>query len=77
MTDDVGQTYDEAVALKKSVVDVSVPGDYPRWFHSVVDEAVSVQTFLNAPPKQGPGEACVTNRPDGKVDVHWWVARAL
>jgi hypothetical protein len=75
MTEDVGQTYDEAIALKERLVDEPSLGS-PRWFHSVVDDPKKVENFLNTNPAQGPGEASVTNRADGKVDVYWFVARA-
>jgi hypothetical protein len=29
-------------------------------------------SFLNAPPPTLPGEASVTNRPDGTVDIYWF-----
>jgi hypothetical protein len=74
--DDAGQTYEEAIAFKDRVVDVSVLGGVQRWFHSVVDVPIQAQTFLNRPPAQGPGEASVTNRADGKVDVYWYLAKA-
>lgn len=73
-----GQSYDEAIALKKRVVDdpTSTSGGGPRWFHSVVDDPKKVESFLNTNPAQGPGEASMTNRADGKVDVYWFVAHA-
>jgi hypothetical protein len=78
MTDDAGQNYDEAIALKERVANdgVSSSGGNPRWFHSVVDDPKKVESFLNTNPAQGPGEASVTNRADGKVDVYWFVANA-
>jgi hypothetical protein len=36
--------------------------------------AFQAVSFLNAPPLTRPGEASVTNAPDGKVDIYWFGA---
>jgi len=33
--------------------------------------------FLNEPPPPLPGEASVTNRPDGTVDIYWYGRRLI
>jgi hypothetical protein len=44
------------------------------WHISVVADIFQAVTLLNAPPRTQPGEASVTNRPDGMVDVYWFGA---
>ena len=36
------------------------------------DDKVRTVNFLNEPPPTLPGEASVTNRPDGTVDIYWY-----
>jgi hypothetical protein len=65
-------SYDEALALKEEIRQNVNDPPIPRW-HVVTRVSPSdARNFLNIPPAQGPGEATVTNRPDGKVDVYFW-----
>jgi hypothetical protein len=72
-------SYEEALALKEEIRKRGQIGEiggdrvHPDRWHVVTRmrnfEAV---TFLNAPPPTLPGEASVTNRPDGTVDIYWF-----
>jgi hypothetical protein len=61
MTDEAAPTFEEVVALKKSLVDA--PRTLGSWHHGVVLFA-EVADYLNAEPAQGPGEAMVMRRSD-------------
>lgn len=44
----------------------------PGWRHAgAFSDGQSVASFLNVRPAQGPGEAMVSYRPDGRIDV--WI----
>ena len=58
-------TYEEALALKKEMVKRLEIDE------TLADKSEAVN-FLNQPPPTLPGEASVTNRPDGTVDIYWY-----
>jgi hypothetical protein len=70
-------SYKEALALKEEIrkrvgelaADLGRPA---RWHVATRMSALEAVTFLNAPPPTRPGEASVTSRPDGKVDIYWF-----
>jgi hypothetical protein len=72
-------SYEEALALKEETRKRGENGElaadlvHPaRWHVSTRMDAFQALTLLNAPPLTRPGEASVTNRPDGKVDICWF-----
>jgi hypothetical protein len=80
LTEKTELSYEEALALKeeirkreetreKFVADLVHPA---RWHVTTRMTAFQAASFLNAPPLTRPGEASVTNRPDGTVDIYWF-----
>jgi hypothetical protein len=72
-------SYEEALALKEELRKRGENGElafdlvHPaRWHVTTKLDLFEAVSFLNAPPATRPGEASVTNRPDGKVDVYWF-----
>ncbi|MFJ6380795.1 hypothetical protein ACIQI7_12475 [Kitasatospora sp. NPDC092039] len=39
------------------------------WHHVVRADADAAAAYLNTDPAQGPGEATITTRPDGQIDI--------
>ncbi|WP_371493796.1 hypothetical protein OG871_02005 [Kitasatospora sp. NBC_00374] len=39
------------------------------WRHVIQPDADAAANYLNITPAQGPGEATITTRPDGQIDV--------
>ena len=73
-------TYEEALALKKEMVKrLEVDETLADLVHPATGWRVATRmtkseavNFLNEPPPTPPGEASVTNRPDGTVDIYWY-----
>jgi hypothetical protein len=73
-------TYEQALALKKEYGqaprdrrDACRPGaSRDGMACSNANDQVEAVNFLNQPPPTLPGEASVTNRPDGTVDIYWY-----
>jgi hypothetical protein len=72
-------SYDEALALKEEIRKRGQIGEigadlvHPaRWRVITRMSNFEAANFLNAPPPTLPGEASVTNRPDGTVDIYWF-----
>jgi hypothetical protein len=72
-------SYEEALALKEEIRKRGQIGEigadlvYPaRWRVVTRMSNFEAASFLNAPPPTLPGEASVTNRPDGTVDIYWF-----
>ncbi|MGW6461965.1 hypothetical protein ACWF94_39570 [Streptomyces sp. NPDC055078] len=57
---------EDDAALKKSMAQAA-PGQI--WHHSVRESVDAAIGFLNIDPVQGAGEAIITNRSDGQVDL--------
>jgi hypothetical protein len=81
LTEKAELSYEEALALKGEMRKREKTGElaadlvHPAMWHiSVVADIFQAVTLLNAPPRTQPGEASVTNRPDGMVDVYWFGA---
>jgi hypothetical protein len=60
---------EEAVAHKESSVGIAAK----IWRVTTVATASAAANFLNLPPAQGAGEASLSNRADGKVDVYFFL----
>jgi hypothetical protein len=73
-------SYEEALTLKEEVRKRAEPGEFEergtlpgRWHVILKMNSTQARNFLNATPITPPGEAMVTNRPDGNVDIYlWW-----
>jgi len=73
-------TYEEALALKKEMVKRhEIDETLADLVHPAAGWRVATRmtkseavNFLNQPPPTLPGEASVTNRPDGTVDIYWY-----
>jgi hypothetical protein len=73
-------SYEEALALKKEIRRLQEIGGsafdlvHPAlgWRLATRLNGSEAVNFLNAPPLTRPGEASVTNRPDGMVDIYWY-----
>jgi hypothetical protein len=63
-------THEEAVAHKESSVGIAATKIWP---HVVEPDATAAANFLNLNPPQGAGEASLTNRADGTVDVYYFL----
>jgi hypothetical protein len=80
LTEKAELTYEEALALKEEIqrreenrTELAADLIHPaRWHITTRMSALQAVSFLNAPPLTQPGEACVTSRPDGTVDVYWF-----
>jgi hypothetical protein len=79
LADKTELSYEEALALKEEVRrrnETEVPvADlvHPARWHAVTRiDMFAALSFLNAPPLTRPGEAMVTNRPDGTVNIYWF-----
>jgi hypothetical protein len=68
-TDSISATHEQAVSHKESAVGVATK----IWRHVVESDATAAANFLNLTPAQGAGEASVTNRSDGRVDVYYFL----
>jgi hypothetical protein len=67
-------THEEAMAHKQSVANVAVANVAPKiWNYTVASDGQAAADFLNAFPPQGAGEAMVSNRADGSVDVYYFL----
>ena len=72
--------YEEALALKEQIRRREENGQLAAdLVHPALGWRVATRmnkseavNFLNAPPQTKPGEASVTNRPDGTVDIYWY-----
>jgi hypothetical protein len=64
-------TYEGALALKEEVARSMDAAGGPLWRVVSMPSAQAAADFLNRPPRQRAGEASVTNRPDGSVDVYF------
>jgi len=69
------QTYDEAIRHKQSVAasGARAAGPGAIWRTTVRPDAQSAADFLNQAPAQVAGEAFASNRPDGQVDVYFFM----
>ena len=69
------QTYDEAVRHKQSLAagGARAAGPGAIWRTVVFPNAQSAADFLNVTPAQVAGEAFASNRPDGQVDVYYFL----
>jgi hypothetical protein len=73
-------SYEEALAFKEQIRRRAETGEtafdlvHPAlgWRVATRLNTSEAVNFLNAPPLTGPGEASVTNRPDGRVDIYWY-----
>jgi hypothetical protein len=73
-------SYEEALTLKEEIRKrgergrLEDPSSLPgRWHVILKMNSTQARDFLNATPVTPPGEAIVTNRPDGNVDIYlWW-----
>jgi hypothetical protein len=73
-------SYEEALALKEEIRKRGESGElvadlvHPAtgWRVATRMNKSEAVNFLNAPPPTKPGEASVTNRPDGTVDIYWY-----
>ena len=73
-------SYEEALAFKEEIrkrTEIPEPVDDPhvipaRWHVATKLTNTEAVVFLNATPQTQPGEASVTSRSDGKVDIYWW-----
>jgi hypothetical protein len=65
-------TYEEALALKEDLAGRPAPPAGVGWRVTQMPDARAAAAFLNRPPRQGAGEASMTNRPDGQVDVYFF-----
>ncbi|MEU1289330.1 hypothetical protein [Kitasatospora sp. NPDC005856] len=61
------QTSVSDTAHKKSLVKDAA--GTKTWHHVIKPDADAAATYLNADPAQGPGEATITTRPDGQIDI--------
>jgi hypothetical protein len=72
-------SYEEALGLKEEIRKRGQIGEigadrvHPAMWRVVTRMSnVEAASFLNASPPTLPGEASVTNRPDGTVDIYWF-----
>jgi hypothetical protein len=80
LTEKTELTYEEALALKKELRKRDDIGELAAdLVHPALGWRVATRmnrseavNFLNQPPLTQPGEASVTNRPDGTVDIYWF-----
>ena len=80
LADKTELSYEEALALKEEMrkleeiperlADLVHPAE--GWRIATRMSPTEAVNFLNAPPASKPGEASVTNRPDGTVDIYWY-----
>jgi hypothetical protein len=62
-------TAEEAVAHKQSSVGIAAK----IWRVTTSANPAAAANFLNLNPAQGAGEASLTNRADGRVDVYYYM----
>ncbi|WP_431683141.1 hypothetical protein [Kitasatospora sp. KL5] len=62
------QLNESDVELKRSMTRNAADGT-KTWRHTVKPDAEAAAAFLNTNPAQGPGEATLTTRTDGQIDV--------
>jgi hypothetical protein len=77
LADKTELSYEEALSLKEAIRKrvgelASDLGRPARWHVATGMSALEAVTFLNALPATRPGEASVTSRPDGSVDIYWF-----
>jgi hypothetical protein len=72
-------SYEEALALKEEIRKRGQIGEIGADVHHSAGWHVVTRmsnfdavNFLNAPPRTLPGEANLTTRPDGTVDIYWF-----
>ncbi len=63
-------THDEAVSHKEAAIGVAAT---KTWRHVIEPNATAAANFLNLTPAQGAGEASLSNRADGSVDVYFFL----
>jgi hypothetical protein len=62
-------THEAAVAHKQDAVNIAT-----KTWHTVIEpNPAAAVSFLNLSPAQGAGEASVSNRSDGRVDVYFFL----
>jgi hypothetical protein len=67
-------TYEEAMAHKQEVANIPVANLATKsWRYRVAPNAQSAADFLNQSPAQVVGEAMISNRADGRVDVYYFL----
>jgi hypothetical protein len=69
MAEQTEMTTEEAVAHKESSVGIAAK----IWRIVTVANPSAAVNFLNLAPAQGAGEASLTNRADGRVDVYFFL----
>ena len=62
-------THQEAVAHKERAARAAAK----QWNYVVVVDGQAVANFLNLDPAQGAGEAIASDRPDGQIDVWYYL----
>jgi hypothetical protein len=86
MAEETELTYEEALALKEDLagrpappegLPLEGPGEPPGalariWRVTQAPDAGAAAALLNRPPRQGAGEASMTNLPNGRVEVYFF-----
>ena len=65
-------TREEAIAHKQKAASAQATAAVKIWNVTVVPDATAAADFLNLPTAQVAGEAFVSNRADGQVDVYYF-----
>jgi hypothetical protein len=69
LTDQDAAVFKEALRARGDAAAAGVK----TWHVITVGDAQSAADFLNIPPEQGAGEASLSNRADGSVDVYYFL----
>lgn len=66
-------TREEAMAHKQKAATAQAAAAVKIWNVTVMPDATAAADFLNLPTAQVAGEAFASNRPDGQVDVYYFL----